>query len=158
MLVAGRLSPLQWFILLSSNNDYVLFKIFKRKPVLMGIISCTQHLQSYVRLILQSFQDIFFSRCSLIVCWWGRGEMGSYTNIDGYTFNLVRNKHECRELNPKSIKKIVSKGRIEPATTRSQMPWHTCWAITMLCKVHLIWATFSEHIFFFPNWYDNSVM
>ena len=47
------------------------------------------------------------------------GGTGSYMNIDGYTFNLVRNKHECRELNPKSIKKIVSKGGIEPATTRS---------------------------------------
>ena len=51
------------------------------------------------------------------VCWGGGA--GSYMNIDGYTFNLVRNKHECKELNPKSIRKIVSKGGIEPATTRS---------------------------------------
>ena len=47
------------------------------------------------------------------------GGAGSYMNIDGYTFYLVGNKHECRVLNPKSIEKIVSKGGIEPATTRS---------------------------------------
>ena len=78
------------------------------------------------------------------------GGTGSYMNIDGYTFNLVRNKHECRELNPKSIKRIVSKAELN-----LRLLDHRCRVLhAELSQFYAMCTLYEQDVrntFFFPN-------